>query len=69
MGQALQGKTIGYWRSLIDSCLDSHVISHQDYLKLTCLLLSGQGLSAEDYQQINAIFDRIQLGRIQIVYT
>lgn len=69
MGQALQGKTIVYWRSLIESCLDSHSISHQDYLKLTCLLLSGKGLSIEDYQQINAVFDRIQLGRLRITYT
>lgn len=69
MGQALQGKTIAYWRSLIQSCLESHSISHQDYLKLICLLLSGKGLSLEDYQQINTIFDCIQLGRLQIDYT
>ncbi|USR92932.1 hypothetical protein NEA10_09530 [Phormidium yuhuli AB48] len=68
MGQPSQGKAIATMRSLVESCLESHSISHQDYLTLSCMMLSGKGLSMEDYQTINSVFDRIQIGRIRVVY-
>ncbi|NMG59971.1 hypothetical protein E1H12_15960 [Geitlerinema sp. P-1104] len=68
MGQPSSGKAIATMRSLVESCLESHSITHQDYLTLSCLMLSGKGLSVEDYQAINSVFDRIQLGRVRVIY-
>ncbi|MCC5899737.1 hypothetical protein [Sodalinema gerasimenkoae] len=68
MGQPSPGKTLATMRSLVESCLESHSITHQDYLTLSCMMLSGKGLSMEEYQEINVVFDRIQLGRVRVIY-
>ncbi|MGC9504704.1 hypothetical protein [Baaleninema sp.] len=67
MAKASQAKPNATLHQSIERILDSNRISRQDYLQLTSAMLSGKGLTDEDYRQLNSVFDRFQLGRLKVV--
>ena len=42
-------------------------MTRQEYVQLTCALLSGKNVTDGDRRQINRLFDSVCAGRIQLV--
>lgn len=66
MGQSSSAKLNLNVQGAIDRILERNYLSRQEYLQLTSAMLSGQGLADDDYSNLNTLFDRLQLGRIEI---
>lgn len=54
-------------RQQIDLCLNSERITRREYLQLTSIVLSNKNIVEEDLNQINRVFDRVQMGRIKLI--
>ncbi len=51
---------------LINQVINSGKLTRQEYMLLTIAMLSSQGISDTDRQQINRVFDNIQTAQIKI---
>ncbi|NDJ17228.1 hypothetical protein [Myxacorys almedinensis] len=54
-------------KQIIERILQAGQIHRQEHLHLASVLLSSQGITAEERRQINRIFDQIQNGRMKLV--
>lgn len=53
---------------MVNRIMTSGKLNRQEYLQLTSLILSGKKITYEERNQINQIFDRIKIGKINLIY-
>ena len=53
--------------ALVDSCIAARNISYNQYQELSAMVLADGNIDDQERQQINRLFDAIQIGRVKIV--
>ncbi len=54
-------------QSLVEQIITTGQMSRKDHVQLTSAILSDQRITDGDRQQINRVFDYIQIGRLKLV--
>ncbi|MBW4659020.1 MAG: hypothetical protein KME15_10120 [Drouetiella hepatica Uher 2000/2452] len=54
-------------QSLVEQIISTGQMSRKDHVQLTSAILSDQRITDGDRQQINRVFDYIQIGRLKLI--
>jgi hypothetical protein len=54
-------------QSLVEQIITTGQMSRKDHVQLTSAILSDQRITDVDRQQINRVFDYIQIGRLKLI--
>ena len=67
MAWLTQSKPIFTVQPLVAQIISSGQMSRKEHVQLTTAILADQQITNADRQQINRIFDYVQIGRLRIV--
>ncbi|HEY9626746.1 MAG TPA: hypothetical protein V6C84_05550 [Coleofasciculaceae cyanobacterium] len=54
-------------QSLVEQIITTGQMSRKEHVQLTSAMLSDQRITEVDRQQINRVFDYIQIGRLRLI--
>ena len=67
MAWLTQSKPIFAVQPLVAQIITSGKMSRREHVQLTTAILADQQMTNDDRQQINRLFDYVQIGRLRIV--
>lgn len=67
MAWLIQSKPSLVIQPLVARIIASGHMSRKEHVQLTSAILSDQNMTNEDRQQINRVFDYIQIGRLKLI--
>ncbi len=65
--RSIQSKPNSAIHQMVDHIISAGIMTRQEHLNLTSILLAEQRLTDADRNKINRVFDYIQTGRLKLV--